>query len=115
MLKELRFRREGEFSVRTRAVLRWIANAGHHGIAFQSQSVQEKVAVKVPGQQDKSGEALILGTCLALKRKCPTILLTEDHLLCKKAKANGVLVASSVEVQEKLEVVQKNSREGSRI
>ena len=103
VLKELRFRGEGEFSVRMRAVLRWIANSGHLGMAFQSQSEQLKVAAKVTGQQDKSGEALILETCLALKRKCPTILLTEDHLLGKKARASGILVASSAEVKEKLD------------
>ena len=83
--------------------MRWIANSGHLGMAFQSQSEQLKVAAKVTGQQDKSGEALILGTCLALKRKCPTILLTEDHLLGNKARASGILVASSAEVKEKLE------------
>ena len=105
MLKELRFRRQEEVSVRSRAVLRWIANAGHLGIAFQSESDQEKVAVKVPGGlQYKSGEALILGTCLALTRKYPTILLTEDHLLGNKAKACGILVASSAEIKEKLEM-----------
>ena len=97
-------RREGHFSVRMRAVSRWIANAAHLGISFQSQSDQEKVVAKVAaGQQEKSGEALILGTCLVLKRKCPTILLTEDHLLGNKARASGISVASSAEVKEKLE------------
>ena len=89
--------------MRMRAVLRWIANSGHLGMALQSQSDQEKVAVKVTGQQDKSGEALVLGTCLALKRKFPTILLTEDQLLGNKARASGILVASSADVKEKLE------------
>ena len=82
--------------------MRWIESGLHLGIVFQSQSDQEKVKAKVPGQHDESGEALILGTCIALKRRCPTILLTEDQILGNKARANGVPVASCDEVKERL-------------
>ena len=82
--------------------MRWIESGLHLGIVFQSLSDQEKVKAKVPGQHDESGEALILGTCIALKRRCPTILLTEDQILGNKARANGVPVASCDEVKERL-------------
>ena len=89
--------------MRTRAALRWLESGLHLGIVFQSQSDQEKVSAKVPGgQHDECGEGLILGTCIALKRKNPTILLTEDQVQGNKARALGISVASCAEVKERL-------------
>ena len=88
--------------MRMRAALRWIDNSGHFELVFQSRSDQDQIAAKVPGHQDQNGEALILGTCLTLNRKHPTILLTEDEQLGIKARAIGVTVSSCAEMKEKV-------------
>ena len=103
MLRELNFRREGEFLVRSRSSSRWLASAGHLGITFQTRLEQEKVIAKTSGRQEENGEAVILATCLDLQLKYPaTILLTEDDRLGVQARNLNVAVAKCSDIKERL-------------
>merc|ERR1712013_411531 len=103
VLQELNFQREGEFLVRSRSSSRWLASAGHLGIAFQTRLEQEKVIAKTSGRQEENGEAVILATCLDLQLKYPaTILLTEDDRLGVQARNLNVAVAKCSDIKERL-------------
>ena len=87
----MNFRRQGEFLVRSRSSSRWLASAGHLGIAFQTRLEQEKVVAKTSGRHEENGEAVILATCLDLQLKYPaTILLTEDDRIGIQARTLNV-------------------------
>ena len=103
MLRELNFQRQGEFLVRSRSSSRWLASAGHLGIAFQTRLEQEKVVAKTSGRHEENGEAAILATCLDLQLKYPaTILLTEDDRLGIQARTLNVAVAKCSDIKERL-------------